>query len=397
MKSMTRVSRTLRFVPALLAFGAAGAMAATISLELSDFPDVGTRNRMATDTTGHAAVAIGPAGADQTWDFTQTLHGREIGMDMVLPSETPFAASVAGADRALKSMQWLSIDPFPIVLPNGLEGFFDVYYYEKPLPAENLVRWIGLGTTTPFYSGGFSFGAPCTELAYPLALGRKWLKKYEFSAPASISGLTTTLVTKDSSVMEVDATGRMTLPLGTFDCVRVKGVRHLSLKALLFTNYITLTVDTLIVYDWYAKDIGLIVESASHSGEKDPRFTDAGYVARLASTNVPTGVEYDPAAAIPRGCELGQNRPNPFNPSTEIEFRLSSPSSVNLTVFDILGKQVAVLESGFRPAGAHRAVWNGTDRAGRRAPSGVYFYRLDARPSGGDGAVTLTRKMILTD
>jgi hypothetical protein len=403
MKQKTRFLRTRRLIPALLALGAAGAMSATISLNLSDYPDVGTRNRLATDTTGHAAVVIGSAGADRTWDFTQTLHGREIGMDFVLPSETPFGASVPGAETAVKTMQWLSVDPVPLILPNGLEGFFDVYYYEKPLPADNILQWIGLGTTvvgpgttTPIYSGGFIFGAPCTELAYPLSLGKTWLKKYEFSAPAVISGLSTTLVTKDSSVMEVDATGRMTLPVGAYDCVRVKATRYLSLKGLLFGNYLKISVDTLIVYDWYAKDIGLIAEAASHSGEKNPLFTDAGYVARLASTSVPNGVEGGPAATAPAACELSQNSPNPFNPSTSVRYRLASAASVDLSVFDLLGRRVATLESGFMPAGSHRAVWNGADRTGRRAASGVYFVRLESRPSGVP-AVTLTRKMILAD
>jgi hypothetical protein len=371
--------------------------ARAVELQIGDASAVGTRNRMQTDTTGHAVVNVGSPGDNQVWDFTQPLHGQEILLDIVQPSETPYAAAVPGAEWAIQSKQWLSLDPVPILLPNGMEGFFDIYYYMKTLTASNEIQCLGMGAVTPFYTGGFPFTAPCTDRVYPMAVGTKWLKKYQFSAPASISGISTTLVTKDSSVMEVDAAGRLTIPLGTFDCVRVKATRHLTLKGLLFSNYLTLSVDTLIVYDWYAKSVGLVLEAASHSGEKNPQFTDAGYVSRLSYTNVPSGVEDEPAASVPDRWDLAQNHPNPFNPSTAIHYRLAAPANVTLTVFDILGKSVTVLETGFQSAGGHRAVWNGTDRDGRRMASGVYFFRLDIRPSGGEEGFTRTRKMILTD
>jgi hypothetical protein len=397
---MQKLSQHVRFSGLLLTAAllvAAVPCARAVELQIGDAPAVGTRNRMHTDTTGHAVVAVGLPGDNQTWDFTQPLQGREILLDVVQASETPYAAAVPGAEWAIRSKQWLSLDPVPIVLPAGLEGFFDVYYYMKTLTASNEIQGLGMGAVTPFYTGGFPFFAPSIDRVYPMAIGTRWLKKYEFSAPANISGLTTTLVTKDSSVMEVDAAGRMTIPLGTFDCVRVKATRHLTLKAQLFTAYLTLSVDTLIVYDWYAKGVGLVLEAASHSSEKNPQFTDAGYVSRLSYTNVPSGVDDGPAAAVPARWDLAQNHPNPFNPSTAIHYRLAAPANVTLTVFDILGKSVTVLETGFRSAGGYRAVWNGTDRDGRRMSSGVYFYRLDIRPSSGEEGFTRTRKMILTD
>ncbi len=369
-----------------------------VELQIGDAPAVGVRNRMQTDTTGHAAVNVGTAGDNQVWDFTQTLHGQEILMDIVQPSETPYAAIVPGAEWAIQSKQWLSVDPVPFIFPAGMEGFFDVYFYMKTQAASNEIQGLGMGAVTPFYSGGFAFTAPSTDRVYPMAVGTKWLKKYEFFAPAKIGEINTTLATKDSSVMEVDAAGRLTIPLGTFDCVRVKAVRHLTLKAEPFGTYLTLSVDTLLIYDWYAKGVGLVLEAASHSGEKNPQFTDAGYVSRLSGTNVPSAVECDPGcgptAVMPERCELSQNHPNPFNPATAIFYRLASAGDVTLTVLDILGKPVTVLESGFRSPGNHRAVWNGTDRSGRRMASGVYFYRIEVRSA--DGAFTRTRKMIMT-
>jgi beta-glucanase (GH16 family) len=81
--------------------------------------------------------------------------------------------------------------------------------------------------------------------------------------------------------------------------------------------------------------------------------------------------------------------PNPFNPSTTIRYELGAAATVRLDIYDISGSRVRSLESGTKEAGLHEAVWNGRDDAGRLAPAGVYFYRLDA-----DGAST-TKRMTL--
>ncbi len=103
-------------------------------------------------------------------------------------------------------------------------------------------------------------------------------------------------------------------------------------------------------------------------------------------------VEVSMAAAgpeLPTGFELSQNYPNPFNPETTIEFALPSASTVELTVYNVLGQQVATLVKGECQAGINRVVWNGSDSDGRAAASGIYLYRLSA------GSTVLTRKMML--
>ncbi|MCI0596403.1 MAG: T9SS type A sorting domain-containing protein [candidate division Zixibacteria bacterium] len=86
---------------------------------------------------------------------------------------------------------------------------------------------------------------------------------------------------------------------------------------------------------------------------------------------------------------LEQNFPNPFNPSTEIRFRLEKPSTVELSVHNVLGQKIRTLVSGNFPGGEHAATWNGRDEAGRPLSSGVYFYRLRSENR------VLTRKMVL--
>jgi hypothetical protein len=81
---------------------------------------------------------------------------------------------------------------------------------------------------------------------------------------------------------------------------------------------------------------------------------------------------------------LAQNYPNPFNPSTTIAFDLPIAGSVSLRVFNLQGREVAVLKDGFSAAGTQRVRFDGGGLA-----SGIYFLRLEA------AGLTQTRKMML--
>ncbi len=93
---------------------------------------------------------------------------------------------------------------------------------------------------------------------------------------------------------------------------------------------------------------------------------------------------------VPTDYDLSQNFPNPFNPSTSIKFGLPARSAVSLKIYDVLGKEIAtLLEGAPQEAGYHVAIWQGKDDTGHAAPSGLYFYHLQA------GGTVLTKKMIL--
>lgn len=83
---------------------------------------------------------------------------------------------------------------------------------------------------------------------------------------------------------------------------------------------------------------------------------------------------------------LGQNTPNPFNPTTRIAFAVPAGGhAVQLAVYDVQGHLVAILQEGFLPAGDHAADWDGRDRDGRAVASGRYVCRLRC----GDRTTTL--------
>lgn len=107
-----------------------------------------------------------------------------------------------------------------------------------------------------------------------------------------------------------------------------------------------------------------------------------------------TGTSVPSDRFIATGYELMQNYPNPFNPSTTIRFRLASSSAVKITVFDLLGKEIATLVDGQRSAGEHTVHFNAAQHASELSSkggyaSGVYFYLLKA------GTFSEMKKMIL--
>ena len=87
---------------------------------------------------------------------------------------------------------------------------------------------------------------------------------------------------------------------------------------------------------------------------------------------------------LPRVFSLEQNYPNPFNPSTTIEFKLDRTQDIRLAVYDLMGREVAVLVDGTQTAGTYRTQFDA-----RNLASGTYFYTLQT-PQG-----TISKTMLL--
>jgi hypothetical protein len=100
----------------------------------------------------------------------------------------------------------------------------------------------------------------------------------------------------------------------------------------------------------------------------------------------PTGV--DPIALVNR---LGDNYPNPFNPTTTIGYSIAEPGRVTLKIYDAAGRLIRTLvdENQEPQAGGFEEVWNGLNEQGQRVASGVYFYQLKATD------FSQTKKMVL--
>ena len=102
-------------------------------------------------------------------------------------------------------------------------------------------------------------------------------------------------------------------------------------------------------------------------------------------------VESGNEGAVPTSFELGQNAPNPFNAATQIRYFLARADDIELSIHNLAGQTVRVLDSGARDAGVYAVDWDGFDETGRASASGVYVYRLHAAESG----LLLTKRMVL--
>ncbi|NQT27234.1 T9SS type A sorting domain-containing protein, partial [candidate division KSB1 bacterium] len=97
----------------------------------------------------------------------------------------------------------------------------------------------------------------------------------------------------------------------------------------------------------------------------------------------------DGTLSRPSSLELLQNYPNPFNPSTTIKYRVDQSGSVNLTIFDELGRKVRTLVDENQSAGWHQIVWDGRNLSNQNIATGVYFYSLQSKNRTG------VKKMIM--
>jgi hypothetical protein len=92
---------------------------------------------------------------------------------------------------------------------------------------------------------------------------------------------------------------------------------------------------------------------------------------------------------IPTRFALSANYPNPFNPTTNIDFSLPASERVRLAIYGADGRRIASLVDGPMPAGNHTVTWTGRSDSGELVASGVYFVRIEA------GSFGQTRKMTL--
>jgi hypothetical protein len=164
-------------------------------------------------------------------------------------------------------------------------------------------------------------------------------------------------------------------------------------------DYCTVKYDSLGNQIWVARydgpannydDIfGLAVDDSSNiyvTGTSDMNV--AGIMCTIKYRQF-VGVEVLTPSGVPLHFKLSQNVPNPWASGTGISYTLPREAQVALRVYNPTGQLVRSLIHGKESAGFKQVAWDGRDEAGRRVPSGVYFYRLQA------GAFSDTKKMVV--
>jgi len=99
--------------------------------------------------------------------------------------------------------------------------------------------------------------------------------------------------------------------------------------------------------------------------------------------------------AVPEVYLLKNNYPNPFNPFTTIKYDLPEDSFVELSIFDLLGREVRSLIRGNIEAGFKSITWDSKDNSGKPLPSGVYLYIFTAKSLSREKAFSNKKKMVL--
>ncbi len=306
-----------------------------------------------TDTTTKS-INIGTPGAT-SWDFSTLATNLSASAMLVLPDTTPFSGYFAGATIAER-------------VSEGAAG--TVYSYLQ-LGTDLLIRGVGLMGT--FQERTIETPA---EILYklPLTMGATWTTDYAESTyialPPPLPPQITVLTRSVSN--SVDAYGPLMLPGGgTYPALRVRTDARVTTPGRSSRS---------IQYTILASNGASAVVSAADTLQPDNGVIQVANVSRIDPflTDVPF------AETLPTRFSLNQNYPNPFNPTTVIRYQLPAASTVRLSLYDLLGREVASLVNEQKPAGTYEVRFDGSGFA-----SGIYLYRLTA------GTYVESRKMIL--
>jgi hypothetical protein len=124
------------------------------------------------------------------------------------------------------------------------------------------------------------------------------------------------------------------------------------------------------------------IKDFDHDGEDELFLSGGGSLLFYHLQRATTRVADD--RLLPISYRLYSNYPNPFNPTTTIQFDLPKPSQVSLDIYDLLGRKIETIVNEKQEAGTHSVIWDGKDRS-----SGIYFYKIQT------GDFTETKRMLL--
>lgn len=311
------------------------------------------------DTSLSVMVNVGSSGANQSWNFNNINIENPLFTlrQYTVPDDTPFAENFPNSNMVEK-----------VTSPDS-EGIELYSYYN--VQSSSLYN-LGFGTYFASQPGFSNITYNDDVAPLPLQFGTNWI-----SISEDTSGFfpTSATITTDSTVNIVDAWGTVTIPAGSYQCLRIKAESKTITKTYAFGIEINSDTSQSFSYSWITNEAFIVVSAESQEGETDPNFTNAAGFSRL--TNEVVGVTEE-KELVPQKYSLSQNYPNPFNPTTLISFNLPEASEVSLKIYDVTGKEVKNLINKYMNAGNHSMKWNGRNDSGELLSSGVYLYRIKA-------------------
>lgn len=389
--------RTIRFLicAGVLTVGANISRSQPITIDSNDVKAmfaVGVRATSHYDSLT-TSVNIGSPGGPAIWNFSGLNTTRSVVRTSVPVQTSPYAAEFSQATIAIRDTAFTyRLNTGTLGLGWGTVKSAAAYFYYS---VGDELRFYGIGAVaTGYLDSAPTFPItitnprwvnrpPSVEYRFPLELAKSWTSNFADSLLGSISFLGNFDVkvgNTDSITYIVDAYGTLMLPGGhSQEALRIRKIGRYS-----YTDTVN-NINIPLQYIFLAKN-GASVEV----GISDTAVTGGTTKVRYVKWSNPLPTDVQTTAEVPATFGLEQNYPNPFNPSTTIGFRVSGLGSnvVRLGVYDMLGREVALLVNERKPAGEYRVEFNGSGLA-----SGIYHYRLTA--AGDGGTFVETKSMML--
>ena len=309
-------------------------------------------------------VNIGTTGGPQVWDFISGSTAF-ISTDLYLdPSTAP--PQYSRANTVIQTDQ---------LAMAGLNEPGIMYCYLHP------TRFI-FGAVETEYEGetfDFMFTPYITQYTLPLQMGSSWSNNIDVDEQFTIPGIGDIRLELSSTLnSQVDAYGTVQVPWGDFECLRIRNDVSYNLTISIWVLFVWVPVleesGNAVNYDWRAPDVGMVLNVMAEG--TNPNFSYAQTVRRLMNSSMVAGEELAAGLGVDQTAESFQlldSYPNPFNNETVIAYELFEAANVDLRVVDILGRQVAVLDQGYRTEGMNELHWRPENLS-----AGVYFVMLTA-------------------
>ena len=330
------------------------------SADISALNAVGSVMSINADSTT-TSLNIGSPGAT-TWDFSSLKSHTKIDYTSVTPAATPYLSDFPTSDAVFSFQATIE----------GESAYG--WLYQTQTTDSELTNGMVLQMTVEGENAVIkSVNSPAQlDVTIPFTYNSQWNSNYTSAHTTYYNGVP--MFSSSENNIEsavVDAYGTMTMPGGTvLNALRIKRDERYTSGS----DY-----DRTISYSFVAKN-GTRVEVTA----KDTTHTSSGVIQieDVAWFIKGTAVGIESQNQVKTSFSLSQNYPNPFNSTTRIRYTIPEYSSVQLKVYDFLGREVASLVNEDKSPGIYEVEFDGS-----QLPRGLYFYKIQA------GTYTETRKM----
>ncbi len=315
------------------------------------------------------AVDLGTSGENKVWDFSSMNLSRTQSQLVIDKNSTQWGNTFSTSNYALKQVNVEQHDTSYEFYHLTQSSYLYTGFVDKYQSHFNVAKY-----------------APEFSLAnLPLSYNQSWNSTSKIKiAPYYYSTNLDSVLINAKVKFRTDGWGKLVSnsSVDSFDVLRLRHDDTLYIAGYLFGFVFYRDTVRTINYLYLSQNTGIVCEVASLDGETNPNFTTA--VSFRLYSGAPVSVR-GYGSSLPTKFSLAQNFPNPFNPSTVIQYSLPVTSIVSLKVYDILGNEVETLLNNVPlEVGEHYALFDGSQLS-----SGMYFYQLETN------GFSVTRKMML--